>query len=72
MAWFINLIKQHLHLLLRRYIIHLQFNRIPIEVLSVVATQVKTIQDAIAYLAIPSNRAAETTTATSTSSHATG
>ena len=46
-------------MLLRRYIIHLQFNRIPIEVLSVVATQVKTIQDAIAYLAIPSNRAAE-------------
>ena len=36
-----------------------EFNRIPIEVLSVVATQVKTILDAMAFLAIPSNREVE-------------
>ncbi|GBG28212.1 Dynein heavy chain 2, axonemal [Hondaea fermentalgiana] len=36
-----------------------EFNRIPIEVLSVVATQVKTILDAIRYLADPANRDAQ-------------
>jgi dynein heavy chain len=33
-----------------------EFNRIIVEVLSVVATQVKTIQDAIVYFAVPANR----------------
>ena len=36
-----------------------EFNRIPIEVLSVVATQVKTILDAIVHNSVPSNREAE-------------
>ena len=33
-----------------------EFNRIPIEVLSVVATQVKTILDAMSFFSVPSNR----------------
>ena len=33
-----------------------EFNRIPIEVLSVVATQVKTVLDAVTHLSVPSNR----------------
>ena len=36
-----------------------EFNRIPIEVLSVVATQVKSVLDAISYFAQPSNRDVE-------------
>ena len=36
-----------------------EFNRIPIEVLSVVATQVKSVLDAISYFAQPSNRKEE-------------
>lgn len=36
-----------------------EFNRIPIEVLSVVATQVKTVLDAITHLAQPMNRSSE-------------
>ena len=36
-----------------------EFNRIPIEVLSVVATQVKSVLDAIIYLSVPENRDGE-------------
>ncbi|RHY34017.1 hypothetical protein DYB32_001198 [Aphanomyces invadans] len=36
-----------------------EFNRINVEVLSVVATQVKTVLDAIAWLAVPANREME-------------
>lgn len=36
-----------------------EFNRIDVEVLSVVASQVRCILDAIAFLSIPSNRSAQ-------------
>ncbi|OQS01624.1 dynein heavy chain [Achlya hypogyna] len=36
-----------------------EFNRINVEVLSVVATQVKTVLDAVAWLAVPANREVE-------------